>query len=109
MNVKRKGNKGERELAELLTKAGIMAYRNDQMYIGGRNNPDVYAEISGQPLHIEVKRVERLNVPEAVNQAIRDSAEGSFPIVAHRKNRTQWLVTMPLLPLIAFLKDRGLI
>lgn len=109
MNVKRKGTTGERELAELLITAGITAHRNNQMYIGGKNNPDVYAEINGQPLHIEVKRVERLNILEAVDQAIRDSATGSFPIVAHRKNRTQWLVTMPLLPLLELLKSRGVI
>ncbi len=109
MNVKRKGNTGERELAELLISAGMTAYRNNQMYIGGKNNPDVYAEIDGKPLHIEVKRVERLNVPEAIEQAIRDSAEGSFPVVAHRKNRTQWLVTMPLLPLLEWLKGGGII
>ena len=109
MNVKRKGTTGERDLAELLITAGITAHRNNQMYIGGKNNPDVYAEINGQPLHIEVKRVERLNILEAVDQAIRDSATGSFPIVAHRKNRTQWLVTMPLLPLIDLLKNGGII
>ena len=58
MNVKRKGNTGERELAELLISAGMTAHRNNQMYIGGKNNPDAYAEIDGKPLHIEVKRVE---------------------------------------------------
>ena len=70
MNVKRKGTAGENELAELLRQSGIRAYRNDQIYTGGRENPDVQAEISGLPLHIEVKRVERLNVPEAMSQAI---------------------------------------
>lgn len=96
MNSKRKGSNGERELVSLLRSAGINAYRNDQMYIGGKNNPDVFAEINGQPLHIEVKRVERLNILEAMQQAERDAAEGSFPVVVHRKNHSQWLITMSL-------------
>lgn len=109
MNVKRKGTAGENELAELLRQSGIRAYRNDQIYTGGRENPDVQAEISGLPLHIEVKRVERLNVPEAMSQAIRDAAEDAFPVLAHRRNREKWLVTMPLLPLIELLKKGGII
>ena len=36
--------------------------------------------------HIEVKRVERLNVSEAMRQAMRDAA-GRVPVVVHRKNR----------------------
>ena len=109
MNVKRKGSAGENELAELLRRSGIRAYRNDQIFRGGQGNPDVFAEIGDIPLHIEVKRVERLNVPEAINQAVRDAAEGSLPVLAHRRNREKWLVTMPLLQLIEILKSGGVI
>ena len=84
-----------------------MAYRNDQIYKGGKGNPDVFAEIGEQKLHIEVKRVEKLNVPQAVQQAVDDAAAGWMPIVAHRRNREQWLVTMPLLPLLDILKTGG--
>lgn len=105
MNAKRKGSGGERELAELLRRAGIRAYRNDQIFRGGLNNPDVTAEVCNLPLHIEVKRVERLNVSEAVNQAVRDAAHGALPIVAHRRNREQWLVTIPLAALLEVLKE----
>ena len=102
MNYKRKGSDGERELAALLNSAGINAHRNDQMYVGGKNNPDVYAEICGQPFHIEVKRVERLNISEAMQQSVRDAAPGSLPVVVHRKNRSPWLITLPLLEWLAF-------
>lgn len=104
MNVKRKGTSGEHELAGILRDAGIDACRNDQMYIGGKGNPDVSAEILGIPLHIEVKRVERLNVPEAVKQAIRDAENNALPVVAHRRNREQWLVTMPLAKVLDILE-----
>ncbi len=108
MNVKRKGTAGENELAAILRDAGIRAYRNDQIYRGGKDNPDVFAEVCGQQLHIEVKRVEKLNVPEAVKQAITDAAEGSLPVVAHRRNREQWLITIPLAALLNVLKEGGL-
>lgn len=109
MNVKRKGTAGENELAEILRGAGIRAYRNDQIYTGGKGNPDVFAEIGEQKLHVEVKRVEKLNVPEAVHQAVNDAADGYLPVVAHRRNREQWLVTLPLLPLLDTLKTGGII
>lgn len=108
-NVKRKGTAGENELAGILRAAGIRAYRNDQIYKGGKGNPDVFAELDGLRLHVEVKRQEKLNVPAAVNQAIQDAAEGSFPVVAHRRNREKWLVTVPLLPLLEILKAGGFI
>ena len=109
MNVKRKGTAGENELAELLRSEGIRAYRNDQIYKGGQGNPDVRAELEGMTLHIEVKRVEKLNVPEAIHQAERDAEPGTLPVVAHRRNREKWLATMPLSVFIQIIKDGGLI
>ncbi len=49
-------------------------------------------------LHIECKRVERLNVPEAMQQAIRDSERfhDGLPALFHRRNRQPWLVTLRL-------------
>lgn len=91
---KRKGNQGERELASALTEAGFPARRNDQRDVGGWNNPDVSAE-GLEGYHFEVKRVERLNVAEAMKQAERDCA-GRVPVVVHRRNREQWRVTMNL-------------
>ena len=109
MNAKHKGTAGENELAEILRRSGIRAYRNDQIFKGGKGNPDVFAEIGTMLLHIEVKRVEKLNVPEAMNQAIRDRADGHFPVLCHRRNREKWLVTMPLNELLIRLKEGGII
>lgn len=49
-------------------------------------------------IHIEVKRVERLNVPEAMMQAIRDAErfQDGAPTLFHRRSREPWLVTMQL-------------
>ena len=45
-------------------------------------------------VHVEVKRVERLNIHEAMQQSIRDSNDQALPIVAHRRNRGEWYITM---------------
>ena len=57
------------------------------------------ADVVGLPgVHIEVKRVERLNLSEAMRQAVRDSQRfgDGLPAVFHRRNREQWQVTMLL-------------
>ena len=89
----RKGADGERELAALLRQHGYEIERGGSLSFG--EVPDLV----GLPgVHIEVKRVERLNVGEAMNQAIRDAERfhDGAPTVFHRRNRQPWLVTMRL-------------
>ena len=89
----RKGADGERELAALLSAAGYECQRGGSLSFG--EIPDVL----GLPgIHIECKRVERLNVGEAMEQAIRDSDRmlDGMPALFHRRNRKPWLVTMRL-------------
>ena len=108
MNSKRKGSGGERELLEILQKHGFPdAVRNDQRYIGGRNNPDISASFRGVPLHIEVKRVERLNITNAMIQAVFDADGAAFPIIIHRTNRQPWLVTFRLDDFIKETEETG--
>ena len=92
MNSKAKGNKGELELAKLLCSHGLNAQRNDQMYISGRENPDI--SIPG--IHCEVKRTEALRLYDAMFQAEHDANGRAIPVVMHRKNRHPWLVIMRL-------------
>ena len=90
MNSKRKGAEGERELARMLQEYGYSS-RRGQQYSGANGDADVV----GLPgIHIECKRVEKLNISEAMQQSQRDSQEGELPAVFHRKNREPWLVTM---------------
>ena len=87
----RKGAAGERELAAMLSAAGYECQRGGSLSFG--EIPDVL----GLPgIHIECKRVERLNVGEAMEQAIRDSDRmmDGMPALFHRRNRKPWLVTM---------------
>ena len=93
VNSKRKGAAGERELAHKLNEYGFETRRSVQ-YNGKAD--DGKADLVNLPgIHIECKRVERLNVSEAMAQAIND-AKGEMPTVFHRKNREGWLVTMRL-------------
>jgi Holliday junction resolvase len=90
INSRDKGARGERELANKLKEYGYTTRRGQQ-----------YSGIEGQDvvgldgIHIECKRVERLNIYDAVDQAKRDT-EGGKPTVFHRKNHCEWLVTMTL-------------
>ena len=93
MRSQKKGRAGEIELAKILNTYGIPAAPGDPLNFG--SVPDV----TGIPgIHIEVKRVEKLNVGEAMNQAIRDSEKfhDGMPALFHRRNRQPWLVTMRL-------------
>lgn len=88
----RKGADGERELAAILKDHGYQCTRGGSLTYG------LAPDLEGLPgIHIEVKRVEHLNVSTAMKQAQRDSEHfGGMPAVFHRKNREPWLVTMPL-------------
>ena len=65
----------------------------NEQYCGSNGDADVV----GLPgIHIECKRVEKLNIYDAVEQSKNDARTGEMPVVMHRKNRKEWLVTMPL-------------
>lgn len=93
VNSRRKGAEGERQLAKILKSYGYEEARRGQQYSGANGDADVV----GLPgIHIEVKRTEKLNIDTAMEQSINDARESEKPIVMHRKNRSKWLVTMPL-------------
>lgn len=93
MNSNQKGKKGELELAAILKSYGYEDGRRGQQYCGSNGDADVV----GLPgIHIECKRVEKLNIYDAVEQSRNDARTGEMPVVMHRKNRKEWLVTMPL-------------
>ena len=89
MNSKEKGKRGERELARKLKEYGYDC-RRGQQYCGANGDADV---VGLDGIHIEVKRTERLNLQDAMSQAIGDSNTGEFPAVFHRRNNDSWKVT----------------
>ena len=100
MNSRAKGKRGEIELAKVLRLYGYDAHRGQQ-YKGGSDSPDV----TGIPgYHIEVKRVERLNLDAAMEQSIHDAGTDK-PLVIHRKNGKLWKVTMLLEDFLEVIKN----
>lgn len=89
----RKGRSGEIEIVKILNGYGVPAEPGQAVSFGA--TPDV---VGVYGIHSEVKRVEKLNVPEAMNQAIRDAEkfDDGLPTLFHRRNRSPWLVTMRL-------------
>ncbi len=91
-NSKNKGARGERELSSKLKEYGYNT-RRGQQYCGANGDADVV----GLPgIHIECKRVQKLNIYDAISQAKADAKENELPTVFHRKDRCEWLVTMTL-------------
>jgi len=90
INSKKKGASGERELANILKDYGYNTRRGQQY--NGLDGEDV---VGLDYIHIECKRVEKLNIEQAMEQAKRDAKEQK-PAVFHRKNKCKWLVTMEL-------------
>ena len=91
INSKKKGAKGERELANKLKECGYDCRRGQQY--NGLEGEDV---VGLDYIHIECKRVERLDLGSAMYQAKKDAEKDKIPAVFHRRNRENWKVTMEL-------------
>ena len=89
INSREKGKKGEREIAKLIRERGYDVRRGQQY--NGLEGEDV---VGLDYIHIEVKRVEQLNIDNAMEQAKRDAKLGQIPAVFHRKNNKKWKVTL---------------
>lgn len=91
LNSRQKGAQGEREFSKFATDRGYSAHRGRQ-FSGSSDSPDIkFIDLKG--IHVEVKRVQALNIENAMQQAIRD-AGSSIPVVAHRRNGEQWKITL---------------
>ena len=114
---RRKGKVGEREACAALAEVWPGLKRVYGQARMGSDAPDIDAP--GCPVWVEVKRGERINVHQAMNQALMASAmNGQFrsielkgmkageiptlavhgvyrpPVIVHRRSRGEWLVTM---------------
>lgn len=105
MNSRAKGARGERELAAKLREHGFINAKRGQQYSGAAGNADVIDALPG--VHIECKRVERLNLYDAMAQSMHDARRGEMPVVMHRKNDCAWLCTMRLDDFIELYKNGG--
>lgn len=91
MRSRDKGARGEREAAQAWSEATGAVCRRGQQFSGSPESPDV---VTSQPdIHLEVKRTERGNPYDWIEQAVRD-AGGKCPVVLHRRNHKPWLVVV---------------
>lgn len=91
VNSREKGKRGERECAAELNRLFGLECRRGQQFSGIEGK-----DVVGWPgVHVECKRDERLNVINALKQAIRD-ARHELPVVIHRKNNSDWMITLRL-------------
>ena len=96
INSKNKGKRGELAFVHKAGEYGHTLHRTAQ-FMGKTGQAGDVEGLDG--IHIEVKNVERLNIHEAMEQSIRDcTAKGAddIPIVAHKKNRSDWLITLTI-------------
>ena len=92
-NSRDKGKRGEREVARWLRDHGYAEARRGCQYSGEKGNPDV---VGLDGVHIEVKYREQGHgqLYDWLAQSKHDSQGKLLPIVMHRKNNCEWLVTM---------------
>ena len=91
VNSKQKGARFERLLASKLREFGYSDARRGQQYCGSNGDADVV----GLPhLHIEAKHQEKMCLYDWMAQAIRDARTEEIPVVIHKKNNADILVSM---------------
>lgn len=86
-----KGARAERELSKVLNDYGLETHRGYTFH----HQSDVVG-IDG--IHPEVKRVEKLNIHKAMEQAKEEAVkrQDGRPTVFFRRDRAEWLVCMRL-------------
>ena len=91
---RRKGLKGEQEVARILRESGS-AVR------GLESSGDwLVMYTDRQEWHVEVKRHERVRLPEWLRQAKDEAPAGTVPVVAFRQSRGEWYACLPLRDLV---------
>lgn len=95
---RRKGVAGEREVALRFEQAGWtvrgLEGQGDQLCVK-RVHQRTHNRLT-TTLHSEVKRQERLRLPEWLEQARAEAPPGVPPVVVFRQSRGQWIAALPL-------------
>ena len=104
INSRNKGKRGELEAADEWNRLVPKAHaRRSQQHSGTESASDLISP--GTPhLWLEVKRVQALNLT-AVMEKSREQCGELCPVVLHRKNDAEWLVTFPLEDIKRFIQQ----
>lgn len=102
LNSRSKGKRGELEFIQKhLAPWWPQACRNLDQFQDDKRD---VANVAGT--HFQIKRVERLNIWAALNQAETEAQETDLPVVAFRRNRGKWYCALEADELIALLRLR---
>ena len=87
-----KGARAERELAKILSEGLGMEIRRGQVF---NKEPDL---VGLEGVHAEVKRQERINIHEAIKQALNaaETRKDGIPVVFFRRDHGEWFTVMRL-------------
>ena len=94
---RQKGARFELEVAQYLQAHGYPDAHRTAQHCGKTGDAGDVEGVGG--LHVECKHVEKLNLYKAYHQAVRDSdanGNGNIPVVIHKRNREETLVTLSL-------------
>lgn len=97
INGRCKGKHGELEACAVLRDLFGWVARRSQQFCGRGGTDDI--QVAQTPgLFWEVKRVEQLNVHKSLRKAASDAGR-RCPVLLHRRNRSEWLLTIRLIDL----------
>ena len=98
MNSKQKGNRREREFAEICREQGFIEARRTQQFCG--NSGTDSSDVVGLPyIHCEVKGTQATSFNQFLKQAKRDSkkkGKDELPVVFYKRNNQPWMAVMDL-------------
>jgi len=97
LNSRRKGKVGELEAAAFLRENFGWTTRRSQQHSGTCDSADLRVEQTPR-LWWEIKRHERLNVPETMRIAISQAGR-KIAVLMHRPSRSEWLLTIRVIDL----------
>ena len=101
-----KGKRGEREVANIFTAAGIAARRTAPMQ-SQNGAPEADVEVALPNTHLEVKRQETIKIEAWCRQAEAEAPPGASAVVVWRRSNQPWRVTLSLDDYIELRKRAG--
>ena len=95
-NSRRKGKGGELEAAKILNELLPHAEaRRSQQFKGDKTAADLTCP--GLPnMQFEIKRRQSMNLHTVMKKSLEDCGEDDVPVILHRKNNEEWLMTIRL-------------
>lgn len=96
-SAKNKGREFQNEVVDLIKTGMALSDDDIRSTPASVNGVDIIFSTTGQevfPYSVECKRVEKLSIWDALEQAVRNAVENTVPILVFRRNRGKTYVTL---------------